>query len=471
VSFNGLSGNDYSFLTGEALNGQLSSNVTAAYPTYTNFSMYGQDTWRATGRTTITYGLRWDVNPAPTTRQGPKPFALSDDAIAGVTQNDPIYPTRWLDVAPRFGIAYLSDNTRGPEMLLRAGFGLFYDPGYGVVGGAFNGAPYTNVRTISEVKFPFSAPDLAPPGLPATRPYGQVTSGAAGFEVAGHLSVEWNPGEEFRRGASIEYRRCGHKGQQSYAHGNPAFVFRAYDLLLLTTNEASSSYNALQVQIRKRLSTTFQTQLSYTWSHSIDSASNDAGFGGGGFASLFGSGERGSSDYDIRQNLSFSGSWRLPSPGEATLFYPLRHWYLDFVMAARTGLPFDIQGVSAETSCTTSTTTSANCSNNVGLFAQVRPDWNGKAIWIYDPHVPGGKRLNSAAFFVPTGYEQGNLGRNSCRGFGPSQLDLSLRRTIPLRERWQLNVAAQGYNVLNHPNFANPSAMRAGISPVRISAS
>src|SRR5215472_10040695 len=93
-------------------------------------AMYGQDTWRATDRTTITYGLRWDVNPAPTSWKGQRPFALSSSTIAGVTQNDPIYPTRWFDVAPRFGIAYLSDDKPGREMTLRAGFGTFYDTGY-----------------------------------------------------------------------------------------------------------------------------------------------------------------------------------------------------------------------------------------------------------------------------------------------------------------------------------------------------
>ena len=125
VSFDGVTGNDESLLTGIALNGQVSSNLGVVYPTYKNLSLYGQDTWRATDRTTVTYGLRWDFNPAPTTRQGPKPFALSDSIIAGVTQNEPIYPTRWFDVAPRFGVAYLSDDTPGREMMLRWAWGCF----------------------------------------------------------------------------------------------------------------------------------------------------------------------------------------------------------------------------------------------------------------------------------------------------------------------------------------------------------
>src|SRR5689334_22323197 len=121
-----------------------------------------------------------------------------------------------------------------------------------------------------------------------------------------------------------------------------------------TTNGATSSYNGLQVQFRKRLSARMQVQLSYTYGHSIDSSSNDAGFGGG-FASLFGGGERGSSDYDVRHNLSFSGSYRLPAPSRGFATFLLRNWFLDWVATARTGLPFDVQGVSSSSSDSSST--------------------------------------------------------------------------------------------------------------------
>jgi len=73
--------------------------------------------------------------------------------------------------------------------------------------------------------------------------------------------------------------------------------------------------------------------------------------------------------------------------------------------------------------------------------------------------VPGGKELNIKAFGIVSGFEQGNLGRNVLRGFGMQQLDLSLRRASPITERSILSFAAQGYNVFNHPNFANPSPL------------
>jgi hypothetical protein len=455
ASFDGLNIDSYSFLAGTALNAQVSSNVGTVYPTYNNFSAYGQDTWHMSQWTTITFGARWDVNPAPYARTGPQPFALSNDPIAGVTQNTPLYATRWYNVAPRVGVAYNMDERRGHEMMLRAGFGFFYDTGYGVSGGAFNGAPFTNVDILSQVAFPLIARYLAPPGLPATRPYGQITAADTGLlsPVVWQWNATWE--KNFGVGQTLSVGYSGNNGRNLLRTETQPNYTGAYDIAVLATNGASSVYNGLQLQYKRRMSTSLQMQASYTWSHSIDSASTDAG-GGGGFATLFTGGERGSSDYDIRHNLSVSGSYRIAAP-DGILFSPLRHWALDFYAWARTGLPFDIIGQSTTAGTTTTTQANGTTTTSSGLFAQVRPDWNGEAIWIDDPHAPGGRRLNENAFFIPSGYNQGNLGRNSFRGFGASQLDLALRREFPITERIRFNIAAQAYNVFNHPNFANPS--------------
>jgi hypothetical protein len=176
ATFNGIGGASGALTSGEATNVQITSSLPAVYPAYTNFSTYWQDTWRVSKWTTLTYGLRWDVNPPPGVRQGPTPLALSSDSIAGVTQNTSLYSTVWHNVAPRVGIAGLMDDTPGRELMLRLGVGIFYDVGYGVSASAFNGAPYSNVRTISLAEFPLSLSDLSAPPMPPTRPYGQVTA-------------------------------------------------------------------------------------------------------------------------------------------------------------------------------------------------------------------------------------------------------------------------------------------------------
>jgi Carboxypeptidase regulatory-like domain/TonB dependent receptor len=465
VSFNGIASNSYALTSGSALNATVTSSLPAVYPTYLNFSLYGQDTWRLTERTTVTYGLRWDVNPAPSARQGPKPFALSNDPIAGVTQNNPIYPTKWWDVAPRLGLAYEMNTTPGYETMFRSGFGVFYDLGYGTTNGAFGGAPYQSVTTISQAQFPLLPIYLAAPLLPPTRPYGQITTAAIGLTTP--LIYQWNATIEqhFGSGSVLSLGYAATRGDNLLRVQTSPEYSDAFDIVSQATNGATSSYNGMQAQFRKRLSDRLQMQLSYTWAHSIDTASNDGG--GGGFATLYGGGQKGSSDYDIRQNLSLSGSYRLPAPG-GMLAAPLRHWYLDFVETARTGLPFDLQTISSNASGavsingTTVTTTTANngdVNSTVGLFAQVRPNYNGDPVWIPNPNVPGGRELNIAAFDIVTGFAQGNLGRNVLRGFGAQQLDLDLRRAIPITERVSLTLSAEAYNVFNHPNFANPSPL------------
>jgi len=465
VSFDGVtSSSSYSIQTGTALNGIISSSLDTVYPTFLNASAYVQDTWRVTERTTLTYGLRYDVNPAPTARSGPKPFALSDSTIAGVTQNDPMYPTQWKNFAPRIGIAYLSDDRPGHEMTFRAGVGLFYDSGYGISSGAFNGAPYTDVHTVSPVKFPFTAALLAPPALPPTRPYGEITAGDTTLSspMIYQYSATWE--KFYGAGQMVSLSYIGTMGRDLLRTQSTGYFSTAYDVLRVASNGATSDYKGFQLQYRKRFSGNLNTQFSYTLGRATDSASNDAGFGG--FATLFGAGDKGASDYDIRHNVNFSGSYRLPGPKKGIAGNTIGGWFIDWVASGRSALPFDLSAVSTTTSATSSssvTPTSATAGDtSKGLFAQVRPSTNGLPIWISDKTAPGGKRLNPLAFYIPTGYQQGNMSRNSLRGFPMYQVDLAFRKTIHFTDRFNLSLAAQGYNILNHANFSNPSPFEGG---------
>jgi hypothetical protein len=86
-----------------------------------------------------------------------------------------------------------------------------------------------------------------------------------------------------------------------------------------------------------------------------------------------------------------------------------------------------------------------------------RPDLvPGAPLWIDDPHVAEGKRINKAAFSTPIGI-QGNLGRNALRGFGATHVDLTLRRQFRLQERLSLQARADLFNIFNHPNFGPPT--------------
>ncbi|MBK7598134.1 MAG: hypothetical protein IPJ07_06245 [Acidobacteria bacterium] len=77
-------------------------------------------------------------------------------------------------------------------------------------------------------------------------------------------------------------------------------------------------------------------------------------------------------------------------------------------------------------------------------------------LYLDDSTVGGGKRFNRAAFAIPTG-RQGTLGRNALRGFSIYQWDLGVRRMFKIAERANLQFKAEIFNILNHPNFGDPS--------------
>ena len=86
-----------------------------------------------------------------------------------------------------------------------------------------------------------------------------------------------------------------------------------------------------------------------------------------------------------------------------------------------------------------------------GLGKQVRGEW------LRDPSVPGGRRLNREAFQASSDSLQGNLGRNAIRGFGMHQIDLAVRREFMMSEHRSLLLRIEAFNLLNHPNFADPA--------------
>jgi hypothetical protein len=124
-------------------------------------------------------------------------------------------------------------------------------------------------------------------------------------------------------------------------------------------------------------------------------------------------------------------------------------WAADWHLTARSGLPFEAAGM---------VTMPARRVTVQRLYALVRPNVvRGESLWLDEAGIPGGRRLNPAAFTLPTDYANGTLPRNALRGFELFQTDLAIRRRFPFRERARLDVFAQAFNVLNRANFVDPA--------------
>ena len=96
----------------------------------------------------------------------------------------------------------------------------------------------------------------------------------------------------------------------------------------------------------------------------------------------------------------------------------------------------------------------------LGITTVARPDLvPGQSLYLDDPNAPGGRRFNPAAFDSATPLaagRQGTFGRNVMRGFGSSQVDLSLRREFRIKEGMKLQARVDAFNIFNHANFNNP---------------
>jgi hypothetical protein len=94
-----------------------------------------------------------------------------------------------------------------------------------------------------------------------------------------------------------------------------------------------------------------------------------------------------------------------------------------------------------------------------GVVNTFRPDLvQGVPLYLFNASLPGGKRINPAAFLIPPATRQGSLGRNALRGFPMWQLDFAVRRQFHLNERVYLQFRADFFNIFNHPNFGDPGA-------------
>lgn len=160
-------------------------------------------------------------------------------------------------------------------------------------------------------------------------------------------------------------------------------------------------------------------------------------------ASLNPEADRGPSDFDIRHQLTGYLTYELPSPVSKGVGNKLlRNGALDSIFNARSGKPLNIVYL---------------VPTSIGV-AYLRPDViSGSWFYISDPLAAGARRLNRAAFIIPSNLQQGNLDRNQLRGFPLYQVDLALRRKFSFSEQVALQIQADAFNVFNHPNFEDPS--------------
>src|SRR5262249_3067547 len=398
------------------------TNRTSSFRTRAT-SLYAQDTWKVRPRLTLTYGLRWELSRPPTAAHGSLLAAWRNTSdptnLALAPFGSSLWNTSYGDFAPRLGIAY-SLTPKG-DLVLRAGWGIFYDLGTDAVG--FLGSAYPNVTAnccpnvtvpLSDVNPFLTTASLQPP----------YPDGAQGFSGSLKLpkSYQWNLAIEksFAGQQALAVTYVGQAGrdllrQDGLSQPNANFQ----GAFLLTNNGAISNYHALQVQYRKPFSSQVQALVNYSYSHSLDSASNDT-IAAISSSVISSANDYASSRFDARHIFSGAVTFAIPGArGKGALSWATKEWSVETLVVARSGFPFNGTVLTA----------------TIG-GADPRPDRNpGQPVWILNANAGGGKSLNPLAFTPAPAGQQGTEGRNDIPGFGLTQVDLSLGRKFSITER------------------------------------
>jgi hypothetical protein len=422
------------------------TNSAPANPILNQFSAFAQDEWRASKALTLSLGLRWEVNPPPKGSDGMNAYTAigdiaSPDTLELAPRGTPLWHTGWFNFAPRFGAAWMLDSRPDREMILRSGAGVFFDTGDRPALQAFTAAGFSTTKYFRNAPLPVTAAQVDFSGVPASPSLNSNT-----FAFPEHLqlpySIQWDVALEKALGKNqaftISYvgahgTRLLQEQRRNVGPLNPNFGDVTFFPGGLTSN-----YQSLQTKFQRSISHGVQALASYTWAHALDYGSTDPAY------PL----TYGNSDLDVRHNLEAALSWDLPRPGRNIwLRYFLGNWGVDGRLIARTAYPVTLLG-----NLFSDPVTGARYYNGVDL-KQNRP------LYQQGSEYPGGRIINgdpnatNPAFVLPDGVAAGNAPRNIARGFDAVQANVAIRREMPIYDRLTVQLRAETFNVLNHPNF------------------
>jgi hypothetical protein len=437
--------------------------------TYNNgLSFFAQDDFRATSRLTLNFGLRWEYfGPLSEAHNLLSNLNASGTALAmvGTGGVNAAYNRDPHNFGPRFGLAWnVVKNT-----VLRAGYGIYYDyvPQDLLVANYTSSAGLVTNPIGPEAVIPMyynqaafngSAPGpIMTPNLPPPYP---IFATPRNFPTPYSQNFNFNVQEKLAENMSLEVGYVGSKGthlvrlfdanQPDENYNFPNTNFTNMDFLAPIS---SSSYNALQTTFRIQGKRGWSGFASYNYGKSLDGASDGIDFTyGAAFPqnSYDLAAERGPSTFDTRQRFTVALSYDVPA-WHAVPKALGGGWSLNWIASLQTGRPIPIVTVND----TTGRYYYNQRPNVVEGVNPILPHWN-----------PETGYLNANAFSQPAWGTFGDLGRDSVFGPGYKNLDFSVTKNTHIFERLNLQLRAEFFNILNHPNFALPNgAVSPGVAP------
>jgi len=512
-----------SFLSGSPDTGfgasfQYAGN-TRRHTAENSYGFYFQDTYRATPRLTLNYGLRWDYfgvvseknnlfSNATVADPATNAFVLTQVGQPGLSR---LYEPDYKNFSPRVNAAW--DVTGAGKTVLRAGWGLFFDAfpqdmflGHLPYPPFFDPGPAYNPVGPAQIIPAANTTGVIVPGQPVfdTSGCGQVECDI--FTVDRHIHTPYmeNYNLNFQQElASRVVLQVGYVGSQGHrlfrmrdlsqpgqaaivasdiavaqsipgcfpgggpGCGNSYGVPRTFDFpygsfyILNEESTAKSNYNALQTSLRVNGWRGITSILNYAWSHSIDTASDGEDFEPNAsqpYDSTRPNLEYGNSNFDVRNRFTWIFGYEFPKIGTSRL---RNGWGFTSALTLQSGQPFQMN---------------YNFEDDFSGAGEGidRPDVVGPITYHKgDPFnyvdlssfaVPctmtaaaiAGGPTGTADDCVPGSRHFGNERRNSLVGPAYRNWDFAIYKNTSITERLNLQLRAEFFNLPNHPNFASP---------------
>jgi hypothetical protein len=456
---------------------------------------YFSDEWKVTQNLTMTWGARYEYHAQPAaynlgmTNWYPELYrGVGSLEASGVVQGGvngiPLSTVNSdkNNIMPRLGIAWRVTN----KWVIRAGAGLYFDQRSGQIAQqAFSNPPtFASVAPDCSVagsgcslkvpdNFTFVDPGYDPQFIPFPK---SATDSVAwrGIEKDVKSDNAWqynfNIQREVSGGLLIEAAYVGTKGTHLMARRNfNPLVPEGFDPknprtgtlrrqypgfadILITAQNGDSIYHSFQLTGKRRIRTG-TLQVAYTVAKTL----SNGGEGNRFFTSLFDntpwwdwSRARGPANYDRPQRLSAVFTQDLPKffqSGPAR--YVFNDWSINGFFVGQSGTPL--------------TVTNRDSGRNLGGSATATTNALMSNVVAGQPLVNSGSTkdnlanyINRAAWSTAAVGTVGNSGRGMFRGPGQWNIDCSLFKDFPIKERFGLQFRSEFFNLLNHANFSDP---------------
>src|SRR5215472_15741430 len=473
--------------------GQAIQNQNPNSLRWSQWSLYARDQWQIRSNLTLTYGIRWERYPWPTSDHGgvrlldptTMNVLIGGNGSVPLDENSKIGPGLFL---PRLGLAWRPLK----NSVVRAGYGISADPNNwrffrnafpAVTISDFNGAnSFTPVVSLNGTNGTLAPYGTLPTGIPGIA-LPNLSSGVIPLPAGVGTTTA---AQDFRRGythsfnLTLEHEFAGFVADAGYVGSrsirplaniniNPSPVGTNNAGRILNAqfgknwpdiNElvpfANAYYDSLQTTLTRRFKGNTFVGVAYTWSKAIDFTDDEELnfllFPFPAYAQK----ARGLASFDRTNNLRFYGTYDLPF-GHGQLWATsgvlnqiLGGWQTNWILSKVSGSPFTITAPNGTFGAAGSTET-ANQSGPVRILGAT-PRAGCKT---GDPTC---SYFDASVFSAPVGPVFGNVGRDTVRGPGFFNLDMSLFRNFKMTERLGLQCRAEAFGLTNTPHFNNPTA-------------